>query len=52
MLWRYRKVVVTGNEVLNIPDGSRCKQIRYDKDSDLRFVEWIEPIVDEVEDQS
>ena len=52
MKWQYRKFVVTGDEILDIPDGARCKQIRYDRDLDIRFVEWIEPVVESEGDQS
>ncbi|WP_406671155.1 hypothetical protein V7O67_05340 [Methanolobus sp. ZRKC4] len=46
--WRYRKVVVQGNEVIDIPAKSKCLQIRPVSRKNISFVEWLEPVKKEV----
>ena len=49
MRWQYRKVEVSGDEIIDIPAGSKCIQIRPISKKDISFVEWIEPVREEVE---
>ena len=47
MQWKYRKVEVSGDELIDIPAGSKCIQIRPVSKKDISYVEWIEPVKEE-----
>jgi DNA-directed RNA polymerase subunit RPC12/RpoP len=48
MQWKYRKVEVYGDELIDIPAGSKCIQIRPISRKDASFVEWLEPVREEL----
>lgn len=48
--YKYKRVPVQGEEILKLPAGSKCLQIRRPmrygkgKQPDISFVEWLEPV--------
>lgn len=48
--YKYKRVPVHGDEILKLPAGSKCIQIRRPmrfgkgKQQDISFVEWLEPL--------
>lgn len=45
MNWQYRRVMVTGDEIIDIPTDARCVQIRaLKREIGQSFVEWLEPV--------
>jgi len=48
MKWQYRKVEVVGDEIIDIPAGSKSIQVRPVSRSNSSYVEWLEPIKEDV----
>lgn len=46
MKWRYKKLEVEGDEIIEVPEGSRKMQITTSSNNKNSFVEWLEPVED------